>query len=95
MQRTFDERKHIVKQYWKTGNTMDVIRTWPHYFPSNPPNRKKIFSLCNKFEATRSVTDALRSARPKSVTNKENKLAVAQFFVENPTTISRDLKDVS
>ena len=36
---TLEERKFILKRYWKTENAQDVIRDWNHYFNTDPPTR--------------------------------------------------------
>ena len=35
---TLEERKFILKRYWKTENAQDVIRDWNHYFNTDPPS---------------------------------------------------------
>ena len=65
---------------------MDVIRTWPDFFESNPPHRETIYNLRDKFLVTGSVSDAPRSGRPVTINTTENQELVAQLFVENPQT---------
>ena len=61
---TLEERKFILKRYWKTENAQDVIRDWNHYFNTDPPTRLAIYKLRDKFDDTGSVADAPRSGRP-------------------------------
>ena len=42
---TLEERKFILKRYWKTENAQDVIRDWNHYFNTDPPTRLAIYKL--------------------------------------------------
>ena len=64
---TLEERKFILKQYWKTENAQDVICDWNHYFNTDPPTRLAIYKLRDKFDDTSSVADAPRSCAPKFV----------------------------
>lgn len=84
--RTNQEKIHILKTYWKSENSTDVITTWPQFFNSDPPHRNTIYALRDKFNATGSVLDAPRSGRPISVSTQENIDSVGQFFVEQPQT---------
>ena len=49
---TLEERKFILKRYWKTENAQDVIRDWNHYFNTDPPTRLAIYKLRDKFDDT-------------------------------------------
>ena len=40
---TLEERKFILKRYWKTENAQDVIRDWNHYFNTESQEVLKIF----------------------------------------------------
>ena len=37
---TLEERKFILKRYWKTENAQDVIHDWNHYFNNSVYSRK-------------------------------------------------------
>ena len=67
---TLEERKFILKRYWKTENAQDVIRDWNHYFNIDPPTRLAIYKLRDKFDDTGSVADAPRSGRQVCALNK-------------------------
>lgn len=81
-----DERKWIIKHYWKTENAEEVRQMWVTMFGTDPPSRQAIYAIRNKFEQTGSICDAPRSGRPVTVTNEENEMLVSQAFVENPGT---------
>ena len=61
---TLEERKFILKRYWKTENAQDVIRDWNHYSNTDPPTRFAIYKLRDKFDDTGSVAYAPRFGRP-------------------------------
>ena len=79
---TLEERKFILKRYWKTENAQDVIRDWNHYFITDPPTRLAIYKLRDKFDDTGSVADAPRSGRP-SVCTEENLTTVLKLKASN------------
>ena len=80
---TLEERKFILKRYWKTENAQDVIRDWNHYFNTDPPTRLAIYKLRDKFDDTGSVADASRSGRP-SVCTEQNLATVAEAYGRSP-----------
>ena len=80
---TLEERKFILKRYWKTENAQDVIRDWNHYFNTDPPTRLAIYKLRDKFDDTGSVADAPRSGRP-SVSTEQNLTTVAEAYTRSP-----------
>ena len=80
---TLEERKFILKRYWKTENAQDVIHDWNHYFNTDPPTRLAIYKLRDKFHDTGSVADAPRSGRP-SVCTEQNLATVAEAYGRSP-----------
>ena len=80
---TLEERKFILKRYWKTENAQDVIRDWNHYFNTDPPTHLAIYKLPDKFDDTGSVADAPRSGRP-SVCTEQNLATVAEAYGRSP-----------
>ena len=80
---TLEERKFILKRYWKTENAQNVIRDWNHYFNTDPPTRLAIYKLRDKFDDTGSVADAPRSGRP-SVCTEQNLTTVAEAYARSP-----------
>ena len=80
---TLEERKFILKRYWKIENAQDVIRNWNHYFNTDPPTRLAIYKLRDKLDDTGSVADAPRSGRP-SVCTEQNLATVAEAYGRSP-----------
>ena len=78
-----EERKFVVKKYWKTENAQDLIRDWCLHFSTDPPTRLTIYRIRDKFEETGSVTDAPRSGRPTMCT-KENVDTVSEAYARSP-----------
>ncbi|CAI9729019.1 Hypothetical predicted protein [Octopus vulgaris] len=81
---TNEERKWILKQYWKTGNAELVRQKWTEEFQRPAPSRLTVYRIRNKFEQTGSVCNAQKRGRPVSVTTEENKILVAQAFTQSP-----------
>ena len=80
---SLEERKFVLKKYWKTENAQDVIRDWCLHFSTDPPTRLTIYRIRDKFEETGSVTDAPRSGRPTMYT-KENVDTVSEAYARSP-----------
>jgi len=59
---SIEQRKWILKQYWKTENAERVLTAWVEAFNTPPPTRLTIYRIRDKFGATGSVANA-----PKSV----------------------------
>ena len=74
----FEERKFIIKCYWKHENIMEVQRQFRRHFHKDPPTRRTIARIRDKFETDGTVHDVHkeRSGRPRSSTTpaKENQL---------------------
>ncbi|CAI9729018.1 Hypothetical predicted protein [Octopus vulgaris] len=49
---TNEERKWILKQYWKTGNAELVRQKWTEEFQRPAPSRLTVYRIRNKFEQT-------------------------------------------
>ena len=79
---TLQERKFVLKKYWKTENAQDVIRDWCLHFSTDPPTRLTIYRIRDKFEETGLVTDAPRSGRPTMCT-KENVDTVSEAYARS------------
>ena len=80
---TLEERKFVLKKYWKTENAQDVIRDWCLHFSTDPPTRLTIYRIRDKFEETGSVTDTPRSGRPTMCT-KRNVDTVSEAYARSP-----------
>ena len=86
---TLEERKFIVKRYWKNENVADVIRNWQETYQSPPPTRLTVYQIRDKFNDTGSVLDAPKSGRPKTACSEENKNLVAASVVKSPCKSTR------
>ena len=58
---TNDQRKWMIKQYWKTENTENLLHKWAKEFDTPPPSRKTIYRMRDKFCETGSICNALKS----------------------------------
>jgi len=47
---TNEQRKWILKQYWKTENAEKFRQKWAEEFDAPPPNRQTIYRTRNKFD---------------------------------------------
>jgi len=45
-----DQRKCIIKQYWKLENAEHVHTAWQEAFHTRPPSRKAIYRIRDKLE---------------------------------------------
>ena len=57
---SFDERKWLLKCYWKVKNVVEVQRRWRVKFGTSPPTRVTITRIRNKFEVDGTVQDMLK-----------------------------------
>ena len=79
-----EQRKWILRQYWKTENAELVCTPWQEAFDTPPPTRLTIYRIRDKFEATGAVVNAPKSGRPRTSMTKENEMRVALTFVNSP-----------
>lgn len=79
-----DQRKWILKEYWKTGNCERVRERWREEFDAPPPTRLSICRLRDKFNNTGSICNASKAGRPVTITTPENEMTVAQTYVQSP-----------
>lgn len=86
---TLNERKFVLKSYWKYENAQIVINMWNATFETPPPTRLTIYQIRDKFEKTGSVSDTKRSGRPLTANNLENQNLVAQALQMSPTKSTR------
>ena len=52
---SFEERRFILKCYWKYENTVEVQRQFSREFQEEPPRRVSISGMSNKIEADGTV----------------------------------------
>jgi len=86
---TDDERKWILRLYWKSENAETVRKEWRDTFQTDPPSRQSIYRIRDKFEETGSVKNAPKSGRPRTVTTTENENLVASAFQRSPQKSTR------
>jgi hypothetical protein len=67
-----EQRKLILKQYWKTENAERVSTAWVEAFNTPPPTRLTVDSIRDKFDATGSVANAPKSGRHRMSMTDEN-----------------------
>jgi hypothetical protein len=58
-----EQRKWILKQYWKTENAEWVHTAWVEEFNTPPPTCLTIYRIRDKFDAMGSVANAPKSGR--------------------------------
>ena len=71
---SIEQRKWILKQYWKTENADRVRTAWVETFNTPPPTRLTIYRIRDKFDATCSVANAPKSGRPRTSMTEENEM---------------------
>lgn len=84
-----EQRKWILKQYWKCKNAEQVRTLWQEAFNTPPPSRQAIYRIRNKFESSGSVINLPKSGRPKTSMTEENEIRVALTFVNSPRKSTR------
>ena len=86
---SFDERKWLLKCYWKVENVVEVHRCWRVEFGTSPPKRVTITRIQDKFEVDGTVQDVLkgRCGRKRSSTDNETADAVMQVFRTIPKEV--------
>jgi len=57
---TNDQRKWILKQYWKTENVKKFRQKWVEEFDTPPPSRQTIYRIRDKFDETGSICNATK-----------------------------------
>jgi hypothetical protein len=83
---SFEQRKIILKWYWKFENMCEVQRQWRCEFATEPPTRLKIARIRNKFEADSTVQDVYkqRSGKPCTATSPASSAMVLEQFKRSP-----------
>ena len=82
----FEERKFIVKCYWKTEYISEVQRRFRTEFQRDAPTRLTITRLRDKFEKDGTVKDVHKnhSGRPRSSTSPTQARGVIERFQQSP-----------
>jgi len=83
---SFEERKAVLKWYFKFENISKVQRQWRNEFGTQPPTRLTIARIWDKFEIDGTVGDRHkeRSGRPRTATTLATSTAVLQQFTRSP-----------
>jgi len=81
---SIEQRKWIVKQFWKTENAERVCTAWVEAFNTPPPTRLTIYRIRDKFDATGAVANAAKSGHPGMSMTEENEMRVPMTFVNSP-----------
>ena len=83
---SFDERKWLLKCYWKVENVVEVQRHWRVEFGTPPSIRVTITRIREKFEVCGTVSDLLtgRCGRKRSSTDNQSADAVMQDIARPP-----------
>jgi hypothetical protein len=84
-----EQRKWILKQYWKTENAQRVRTAWVKAFNTPPPTRATIYHIRDKFDATGSVANAPKPGRPRTSMTEDNEIRVAMALVNSPKKPTR------
>jgi len=82
----FEERKTLLKWYFKFENIGEVQRQWRNEFGTQPPTSLIIVRIQDKFEIDGTVGDVHkeRSGRPRTATTLATSTAVLQQFTCSP-----------
>lgn len=79
-----EQKKWILKQYWKCENAEQVRIAWQGAFNTPSPSRQAIYHIRNKFERTGLVVNLLKSGHPKTSMTEENEMRVALTVQRSP-----------
>ena len=83
---SFDERKWLLKCYWKVENVVEDHPCWRVEYGTPPPTRATITRIRDKFQGNGTVQYMLkdRCGRKRSSTDNESADAVMQVFARSP-----------
>lgn len=83
---SFEEKKFILKCYWKYENIAEVQRRFIEHFSKAPPSRPTIARIRDKFEQDGTVHDLHKehSGRPRTSTDAAGEAAVLEAFQRSP-----------
>ena len=83
---SIEQRKWILKQYWKTENAKRVRTAWVEAFNTPPPTCLTTYHIRDKFDSMGSVANAPKSGRPRT---EENEMRVTMTFINIPQKSTR------
>lgn len=93
MRYNIDQRKFIVKEYYKNQENLNIVGPlFQQKFGIAPPKKESMMAMVNKFDEKGTVHDQIKgvSARYSDMTNAENIEKVRVEFTDNPRqSISR------
>ena len=83
---SFEERKAVLKWYFKFENISEVQRKWRNEFGTQPPTRLTVARIQDIFEIDGTVGDVHKegSGRPRTATTLDTSAAVSQQFTCSP-----------
>jgi hypothetical protein len=83
------QRNSVLKSYWKYENLKEVQRQMQDGFRIQPPTRRKIDRIRNKFEADGIFHDVhkQRFGRPRILTGPASRAVVLQQLTRSPQNI--------
>jgi hypothetical protein len=83
---SFEQRKTILKWYFKFENVCEVQRQWRREFATEPPTRLTTARIRDKFETVGSVCGVhkQRSGWPRTATSPASSAMVLEQFTRSP-----------
>jgi hypothetical protein len=85
-QLSLEQRKIILKWYWKFENVCEVQRHWRREFATESPTPLKIARIRDKFVADGTAHDVhkQRSGRPSTATSPTSSAMLLELFAPSP-----------
>ena len=89
---TLEQRKFILKTYWKTDCVSETQKLFQKHFGITAPHRNSITYLVQKFEKHGTVKDVHKGycGRPKAATSSENEAKIIELS-KDPTLSIREM----
>ena len=93
---SFDERKWLLKCYWKVKNVLEVQRCWRVEFGTPPSTRVTITRIRDKFDVDGMVQDVLkgRCGRKINAIDNESDDAVMQVFARSLKSLMQYSREI-
>ena len=85
-QLSFEERKFVLRCYWKTENATEVQCRFTSEFAKPPPTRRTIACIRDKFEADGTIQNINKkhSGQPRTSTSPGKELQVQETLLRSP-----------